>query len=110
MSKCAEHQKEIHDCMNSQAEAERQSGLAVKWHQATDNAMEKIAALQAENAELRAIAKLAIEWSEYETEYDGRMLTVCQACGNDISDDGHKSNCQLETYKQALTRPPESRR
>lgn len=42
----------------------------------------------------------ALSWSEYETEYDGRMYTLCHSCGG--QDGEHKSDCSVDKYYTLL--------
>jgi predicted metal-binding protein len=38
-------------------------------------------------------------WAEYETEYDGQMLTICKGCGANLTDYSHEKNCFAERMR-----------
>jgi hypothetical protein len=56
---------------------------------------------QADLSELLAAAREMIQWAEYETEYDGRMYTICQSCSGQDGD--HHPSCKLDAFRALIT-------
>jgi hypothetical protein len=64
--------------------------------------LEADARLIAAAPELLELAKLALEWATYETEYDGRMYQICNSC--DGQDGKHHPHCKLPEYRAAIAK------
>jgi len=55
---------------------------------------------QALNKELVKHLETALDWSSYQTEYDGRMYSICHSCGG--QDGEHTSDCELPAMRAAI--------
>ena len=45
-----------------------------------------------------------LEWAEYGTEYDGRLLRICHGCGANLSDYQHEKDCFAEEMRARILR------
>lgn len=52
--------------------------------------------------DLLALALVTIEWSERETEYDGRTYTICNSCSG--QDGEHRPGCQIAAFRAAIAK------
>ena len=51
-------------------------------------------------AELQAAVSTMLEWSSYQTEYDGRMYIICHSCGG--QDGEHNYDCDLPKFRKLI--------
>lgn len=59
------------------------------------------ARLRAECERLRVALQSLVGYDSYQSEYDGQMLTLCPACGE--QDGNHSKTCNFVAARAALT-------
>jgi RecJ-like exonuclease len=66
---------------------------------------EQLTAEREKVAKMRKALETTIDWAEYETEYDGRIYSICNSCGG--QDGKHTKNCEINKFRQLTALPTE---